>query len=177
MIAGRYRRGRTQREPNQSAHIKLLVPLHQLMIRRFHVIIDSANPPIIRYRAIHSGHAHGALLRRTHRRNHLLHPAIQSTNAVGESLKPRIAYVAHPGSRGAGLPDGGLYPAQNRHPTAPLPNQRPERGALEIKPPGENIATLAQSEQVLRYLTNTASASSPTTTSFSSSSFATANPP
>jgi hypothetical protein len=73
-------------------------------------------------------------------------------NGVGEALKPRVVFVAHPGSRGAGLPDGGLFPVTNRRQTGPLPSQRPERGAVEIKPPGENLAVLAQSEQVRRYL-------------------------
>ena len=79
-------------------------------------------------------------------------PLSNLLNAVGETLKPRVVFVAHPGNRGAGLPDGGLFPVANRRQTAPLPNQRPERGAVEIKPPGESLATLAQSEQVRRYL-------------------------
>lgn len=79
-------------------------------------------------------------------------PLSNLLNNVGEGLKPRVVFVAHPGSRGAGLPDGGLFPVTNRRQTEPLPNQRPERGAVEIKPPGEALATLAQSEQVRRYL-------------------------
>ncbi len=79
-------------------------------------------------------------------------PLSNLLNNVGEGLKPRVVFVAHPGSRGAGLPDGGLFPVTNRRQTDPLPNQRPERGAVEIKPPGEALATLAQSEQVRRYL-------------------------
>ena len=79
-------------------------------------------------------------------------PLANLLNAVGENLKPRVVFVAHPGSRGAGLPDGGLFPVAKKSQTAPLPNQRPERGAVEIKPPGESLATLAQSDQVRRYL-------------------------
>lgn len=79
-------------------------------------------------------------------------PLSNLLNTVGETLKPRVVFVAHPGSRGAGLPDGGLFPVTNRRQIEPLPNQRPERGAVEIKPPGESLATLAQSEQVRRYL-------------------------
>jgi len=79
-------------------------------------------------------------------------PLSNLLNTVGEALKPRVVFVAHPGSRGAGLPDGGLFPVANRRQTVPLPNQRPERGAVEIKPPGENLGALAQSEQVHRYL-------------------------
>jgi hypothetical protein len=79
-------------------------------------------------------------------------PSENLLNAVGEKLKPRVVFVAHPGNRGGNLPDGGLFPVPNRRQSEPLPNQRPERGAVEIKPPGENLATLAQSEQVRRYL-------------------------
>jgi len=79
-------------------------------------------------------------------------PLSNLLNAVGEALKPRVVFVAHPGNRGAGLPDGGLFPVAGRRQTAPPPNQRPERGAVEIKPPGESLATLALSEQVRRYL-------------------------
>ncbi len=79
-------------------------------------------------------------------------PLSNLLNAVGETLKPRVVFVAHPGNRGAGLPDGALFPVANRRQAAPLPNQRPERGAVEIKPPGESLAALAQSEQVRRYL-------------------------
>ena len=80
-------------------------------------------------------------------------PLANVLNAVGENLKPRVVFVAHPGSRGAGLPDGGLFPVAKKSQVAPLPNQRPERGAVEIKPPGESLAHLAQSPQVRRYLT------------------------
>lgn len=73
-------------------------------------------------------------------------------NGVGKGLTPRVIFVAHPGSRGAGLPDGGLFPAAKKSQTEPLPNQRPERGVVEIKPPGESLQTLAQGEQVQRYL-------------------------
>jgi Type ISP C-terminal specificity domain/N-6 DNA Methylase len=79
-------------------------------------------------------------------------PLSNLLNSVGEGLKPRVVFVAHPGSRDGNLPDGGLFPVNNRRQTAPLPNQRPERGAVEIKPPGEALTTLAQSEQVGRYL-------------------------
>ena len=79
-------------------------------------------------------------------------PLSNLLNAVGETLKPRVVFVAHPGNRGAGLPDGGLFPVASRRQATPLPNQRPERGAVEIKPPGESLAALAQSEQVFRYL-------------------------
>jgi hypothetical protein len=79
-------------------------------------------------------------------------PLSNLLNAVGETLRPRVVFVAHPGNRGGNLPDGGLFPVSNRRQTEPLPNQRPERGAVEVKPPGESLAMLAQSDQVRRYL-------------------------
>ncbi len=79
-------------------------------------------------------------------------PLANLLNTVGETLKPRVVFVAHPGSRDANLPDGGLFPIANRRQAGPLPNQRPERGAVEIKPPSERLAALVQSEQVRRYL-------------------------
>lgn len=79
-------------------------------------------------------------------------PLSNLLNAVGGTLKPRVVFVAHPGNRGAGLPDGGLFPIANRRQAELLPNRRPERGAVEIKPPGESLATLAQSQQVRNYL-------------------------
>lgn len=79
-------------------------------------------------------------------------PLSNLLNAVGEGLKPRVVFVAHPGSRDGNLPDGGLFPVANRRQASPLPGQRPERGAVEIKPPGENLSALAQSQQVRRYL-------------------------
>jgi hypothetical protein len=33
-------------------------------------------------------------------------------NEVGKTLKPKVHYVITPASLGAGLPDGGLYTAQ-----------------------------------------------------------------
>lgn len=73
-------------------------------------------------------------------------------NAVGERLNPRVIFVAHPGNRGAGLPDGGFFPVAKRSQAQPVPSQRPERGVAEIKAPGESLAALARSEQVMRYL-------------------------
>src|SRR5271170_5563294 len=96
---------------------------------------------IVAMRTAHSFGAHTA-------ETTFYNPLSNLLNSVGEALKPRVVFVAHPGNRGAGLPDGGLFPVTNRRQTGPLPNQRPERGAVEIKPPGESLATLAQSERL-----------------------------
>jgi hypothetical protein len=53
---------------------------------------------------------------------HTRHAAVKETsyygalanlfNEVGKTLKPKVHYVITPASLGAGLPDGGLYTAQ-----------------------------------------------------------------
>ena len=79
-------------------------------------------------------------------------PLANFLNTSGERLKPRVHFQAHPGTHGAGLADGGLFPLSRTSQREPLPGQRPERGAVEIKPPGASLASLAQSTQVRRYL-------------------------
>jgi hypothetical protein len=79
-------------------------------------------------------------------------PLANFLNAVGEGLKPRVYFQAHPGTHGAGLADGGLFPLSRSTQREPLPGQLPERGAVEIKPPGTSLVTLAESAQVRRYL-------------------------
>ena len=79
-------------------------------------------------------------------------PFANLLNTIGERLKPRVHFQAHPGSHGAGLADGGLFPLSRSSQREPLPGQLPERGAVEIKAPGANLATLKQSAQVRRYL-------------------------
>ncbi len=79
-------------------------------------------------------------------------PFANLLNSVGEGLKPRVFFQAHPGSHGAGIVDGGLYPLTRKMQKSPLPNQKPERGAVEIKPAGTSMEVLAQSSQVRKYL-------------------------
>jgi hypothetical protein len=79
-------------------------------------------------------------------------PFANLLNTIGERLKPCVHFQAHPGTHGAGLADGGLFPLSRSSQLAPLPGQLPERGAVEIKAPGASLATLAQSAQVRRYL-------------------------
>lgn len=69
-------------------------------------------------------------------------------NTVGERLKPRVHFQAHPGTNGAGVADGGLFPLSRSSQREPLP----ERGAVEIKAPGASLASLARSYQVRKYL-------------------------
>jgi hypothetical protein len=79
-------------------------------------------------------------------------PFANLLNTIGGRLKPRVHFQAHPGTHGAGLADGGLFPLSRSSQREPLPGQLPERGAVEIKAPGASLAPLAQSAQVRRYL-------------------------
>ena len=73
---------------------------------------------------------------------------------VGHKLKPRVRCVVNPANRGAGIPDGGLFVANQfeKGQTEPLPGQLPARGAVEAKAPGVDAHLVAQSDQVMKYL-------------------------
>ena len=57
-------------------------------------------------------------------------------------------------NRGAGLPDGGLFTADQLKASDQLSlvSSVPSRGALEVKSPSESIASVIQSEQIGRYV-------------------------
>ena len=77
-------------------------------------------------------------------------------NEIGNSLKPRVRCIIHPKNKGAGLPDGGLFTAEQfdkKSGEKPKNGQLPSRGAMEVKPPSEDAVTLALSDQVTRYVT------------------------
>jgi hypothetical protein len=75
-------------------------------------------------------------------------------NEIGHKLKPRVRCVINPANQGAGIPDGGLYVANQfeKQSGAPLPGQLPARGAIEVKPASDSAAAVAESEQVRKYL-------------------------
>ncbi len=76
-------------------------------------------------------------------------------NAIGSKLKPKVRTIINIKNRGAGLPDGGFFtPDQFQKPSEPEPlsGQLPSRGVIEIKGTGEEIADVADSEQVAKYL-------------------------
>jgi hypothetical protein len=86
------------------------------------------------------------------------YPALRDLlDAVGRELRPRVRCVMHPRGAGAGLPDGGLYTQEqlrhepHQHTPVTL-NVLPARGVVEVKPTTEDARTVAQSEQVRRYL-------------------------
>ena len=83
------------------------------------------------------------------------YPALSNLfNEIGKTLKPKVRCVINIANRGAGLPDGGFFTAnQFRKATDadPKQGQLPARGVLEVKSPAEDVRTIAQSEQVKRY--------------------------
>ena len=75
-------------------------------------------------------------------------------NQAGDRLEPKVRAVPQLRDTGAGSPDFGLFTAgqfESEMESEPLPGQKPERGAVEAKDLGEDISTIAASEQVARY--------------------------
>ena len=83
------------------------------------------------------------------------YPALSKLlNEVGKPLKPRVLCVIHLQDRGAGLPDGGLFTADQfntKSDAKPREGQLPSRGAIEVKPVGDDAWLTAESAQVTRY--------------------------
>jgi hypothetical protein len=88
------------------------------------------------------------------------YPALEGLlTAIGKILSPKVRCVIKLANRGAGLPDGGLFSADQfrRKPQIteaaenPFSIQNPGRGVIEAKPPAEDINRLAGTGQVERY--------------------------
>lgn len=76
-------------------------------------------------------------------------------NEIGKTLKPRISCIINLKNRGAGIPDGGLFTADQLQKVAVGELQKgqiPARGVIEVKGTGDDVQRVAKSEQVLRYL-------------------------
>jgi hypothetical protein len=84
------------------------------------------------------------------------YPALSNLfNAVGKALKPRVRCVMNLRDLGAGMPDGGLFTAdqfQHQADGAPKAGQLPARGAIEAKGAKPDAKAIAGSEQVKGYL-------------------------
>jgi hypothetical protein len=84
-------------------------------------------------------------------------PFANLMNAVGKTLKPKVNCVINIQNRGAGLPDGGFFTADQlwkpneTSQAEPRTGQAPARGVIEIKGTGENVAAIVASEQVAKY--------------------------
>jgi hypothetical protein len=76
-------------------------------------------------------------------------------NTVGHSLKPKVCCFIQLKNSGAGMPDGGLFtPDQlkNADEEAPLLDQQPSRGVIEVKGTTDELADIARTAQVRGYL-------------------------
>ncbi|HZH32585.1 MAG TPA: type ISP restriction/modification enzyme [Pyrinomonadaceae bacterium] len=74
-------------------------------------------------------------------------------NEAGKTLKPKVRYVITPRGQGAGLPDGGLYTAQQlRRGATTIETTPPERGCVEAKGLSAEVERIAAGEQVEKYL-------------------------
>jgi N-6 DNA Methylase len=84
------------------------------------------------------------------------YPALSNLlNEVGVKLRPRVRAIIHVSNSGAGIPDGGFFtPDQLREnpDESSLFELQPSRGVLEVKAPSDELSTVAESDQVLRYL-------------------------
>ncbi|MBI4639877.1 MAG: N-6 DNA methylase [Candidatus Tectomicrobia bacterium] len=82
-------------------------------------------------------------------------PLSNLLNEIGKTLKPKVRCIINIKNRGAGIPDGGLFTAdqfQKASETEPFPGQIPARGAIEVKGTGDDVWLTAESGQVARYL-------------------------
>lgn len=78
---------------------------------------------------------------------------------IGKGLSPKVRCVINPANRGAGIPDGGLFSADQfrgksrAKDTAenPFLSQNPSRGVIEAKPPRDDLSAIIGTEQVERY--------------------------
>jgi hypothetical protein len=74
-------------------------------------------------------------------------------NEIGQTVRPRVRSVINLQNRGAGIPDGGLFTAdQFQRGTGEIrQGQAPSRGVIEVKPVSSNAWITADGEQVTRY--------------------------
>ena len=84
------------------------------------------------------------------------YPALSNLfNAVGKGLRPKVRCVMNLKNLGSGMPDGGLFTAeqfQRRSDSLPKAGQLPARGAIEAKGTKPEVQAIAASHQVKEYL-------------------------
>ncbi|MCX6564994.1 MAG: N-6 DNA methylase [Candidatus Aminicenantes bacterium] len=88
------------------------------------------------------------------------YPALERLlSDIGKSLSPKVRCVINIANRGAGIPDGGLFSADqfarktrsSDSDDNPFLVQNPSRGVIEAKPPSADIQVIVRSDQVGRY--------------------------
>jgi hypothetical protein len=74
-------------------------------------------------------------------------------NEIGKTLKPKVRCVINLANRGAGIPDGGLFTADQikKDDRDPMKGLLPSRGVIEAKSTSDDVATIAAGKQVARY--------------------------
>src|SRR5438105_2870183 len=78
-------------------------------------------------------------------------PLASLLNAAGIALKPRVLAIINIGNRGAGIPDGGFFTADQFERGADAEwqsGQIPSRGVFEAKSTAEDVQKIADSDQV-----------------------------
>jgi len=84
------------------------------------------------------------------------YPALSNLfNAVGKTLKPKVRCIMQLQQQGAGMPDGGLFTAdqfQRQAAAQPKKGQLPSRGAIEAKGTAREVKAIVSSSQVKRGL-------------------------
>lgn len=101
---------------------------------------------------LHEIHISGAGVKETS-----YYPALATLlNDVGKTLKPKVRCIIHLRSKGAGIPDGGLFTVDQLRGldenADPLADQLPARAVLEAKGVGADLDALCASKQVAKYL-------------------------
>lgn len=87
------------------------------------------------------------------------YPALEKLlSGIGKSLSPKVHCIVNPANQGAGIPDGGLFTADQIRNLRNIPTntnpflvQTPARGVIEAKPLCEDVIGTAAGEQVERY--------------------------
>ncbi|NTW97034.1 MAG: hypothetical protein HGB28_00575, partial [Oscillochloris sp.] len=102
-------------------------------------------------RDLHDIRASGSAVKETS-----YYPALAALlNTIGGDLRPRVRCILTLKNRGAGIPDGGLFTADQIAKQAPsdaFPAPLPARGVLEVKGTADEVAAIAKSPQVQKYL-------------------------
>lgn len=84
-------------------------------------------------------------------------PLIELLNELGRTLDPKVQCQAHPKNQGAGIPDMGLYSAEQvkagkRKQATGAGEMIPARGVIEAKGVGASLSTTVDGEQVAKYV-------------------------